>query len=96
MMSIVVFEAASDYSGLVSLGGDGFEFEPYERKDHFLETIYKKSARDCTGSLVDRFPFGDAAAIARGVSHNQLFVGTLKSIKHSTCIISIAYMYTCM
>ena len=39
MMSIVVFEAASDYSGLVSLGGDGFEFEPYERKDHFLETI---------------------------------------------------------
>ena len=38
-MSIVVFEAASDYSGLVSLGGDGFEFEPYERKDHFLAPV---------------------------------------------------------
>lgn len=44
----------------------------------FLKPYKKKSARDCTSSLVDRFPFGDATAIARGVSHNQLFVGPIK------------------
>lgn len=50
-----------------------------QRKEHFLETIKKSTIyRDCTSSLVDRFPFGDATAIARGVSHNQLFVGPIK------------------